>query len=290
MSGTFTVKFIYKGKTAFSDNFSYSTTASELLDEARKNFKVKSGVILHIICKGKKIAFEELDGDDIVTYAHPAFDDSMDLTLGCTVTVVGTNPTKQKLKPKRETNKFCDDGISGVYDGELDARGLRHGKGEITCEDGEVYNGEWKQDVRDGQGACRMSNGAVYEGQFKRNKREGHGTYYCTNGDKYVGGYRAHLRDGNGTYHRSNGDKFVGRYKAGSPNGVGTYYRKKDGSVDVGRYKGENSVVTAIGEGVRWSKDRSMAWSLQNGKEVKEISLTEARETASQMGSTNVPP
>ncbi|KAL7533502.1 hypothetical protein ACHAXR_007915 [Thalassiosira sp. AJA248-18] len=285
-----TVKFTYKGKTAYVDDITHETTEDALFEAARKNFKVKSGYTLHIMYKGKKIAEEILQGEDLITYSSPAFPQGADLTLGAQVTVIGTNPSKQKAKTKQDPNKFCDDGVWGTYEGEKDPKGYRHGKGKLISEDGEIYEGEWKDDKQDGEGGCRYANGAIYEGEFKRGKREGKGTYYCANGDKYVGQYKANLRNGQGTYFiSSTGNTFVGTHVSGKVNGLGTYYWR-DGNVDIGKYKGENAIVTAVGGGVRWSQDRKTAWSLQNGKEIKEVGVAEAREIASQMGFPGVPP
>lgn len=160
----FTVKLTYKGKSVYVDDMTYDTTATELLSECRKNFKVKKDTIIHCKMKSQKIAQEILEGDDIVTYSHPAFDESMGIgRMGAKVMIIGEKKEKKEEK-KRDPYLFNDDGLLGRYEGHLDEAGRRQGQGKITQEDGEVYDGEWLNDKRTGFGTCRYANGAVYEG------------------------------------------------------------------------------------------------------------------------------
>ena len=277
----FTVKLSYKGKTAYVDEITLDVTSTELLGHARKEFKIEKGAVLHLMYKGTKIAQEIMEEEGIVTYAHPAFPEGTSIgRMGAKVTVVGVKPIKKKEK---DPGRFCDDGIWGKYDGDLDANGRRHGKGRMKSEDGEVYEGEWVEDKREGHGTCELANGAVYVGEFKKGKRDGRGTYYCNNGDKYIGDYKKDLRDGQGTYLLKNGDRYVGQYQAGKREGVGTFYWK-DGCVDVGTFvEGKD-----CGDGVRWSKDRDTAYRLMNGKDTGEIELEMAEAFAAKLGFVDV--
>ena len=49
--------------------------------------------------------------------------------------------------------------------------------------DGDVYDGEWKNDKREGHGVMRFSNGDQYEGGWKRGKRHGSGVFTWANGN-----------------------------------------------------------------------------------------------------------
>lgn len=135
----FTVKLSYKGKSAYVDEITLDITAAQLLAKVRESFKIEKGVILHLVYKGAKIAQEVMEDGDIVTYAHPAFPPGTKVgRMGAKVTVVGEKPIK-KINANKDPNRFCDDGIWGDYDGDLDAQGRRHGKGKLVCEDGEIY-------------------------------------------------------------------------------------------------------------------------------------------------------
>ena len=39
--------------------------------------------------------------------------------------------------------------------------------------DGDVYEGDWKEDKRTGKGICKYQNGDVYEGDFLNNNKHG---------------------------------------------------------------------------------------------------------------------
>ena len=43
---------------------------------------------------------------------------------------------------------------------------MRHGSGRFQFSTGEVYEGEYKQDLRHGKGKSTMPDGSVYEGEF----------------------------------------------------------------------------------------------------------------------------
>ena len=47
---------------------------------------------------------------------------------------------------------------------------------------GERYEGEWKNDLKDGKGIHYFPNGERYEGEFKNGNAEGKGIYYYKDG------------------------------------------------------------------------------------------------------------
>jgi hypothetical protein len=64
-------------------------------------------------------------------------------------------------------------------------------------------------------------------------------------------------------------------------------YHWADGRADVGRFVGEADrlpLLAAVGEGVRWTRDRSKASLLRDGVEAEEISADRARHIAEQLG------
>lgn len=84
-------------------------------------------------------------------------------------------------RTKRFTMK--DDGEEGIYEGEFNEKGERHGKGIMHDIDSDtVYEGDWKNDKMDGNGKFTYGKksgykGVSYEGEFKDNDFSGHGNY-----------------------------------------------------------------------------------------------------------------
>jgi hypothetical protein len=152
---------------------------------------------------------------------------------------------------KSRSGKF-----GGNYDGDLNSRGERHGKGSFTADNGNKYEGDWVRDKREGHGKATYNTGDVYIGSWKNCKRHGHGAMYIENGDVYEGKWQNGFKDGPGTY------------------------RWKDGEVDISMYSSDYRV----GEGVRWSEDRRRAFRLIRGNVQEEISLGEANRIANKLG------
>lgn len=144
----------------------------------------------------------------------------------------------------------------GNYDGDMNSRGERHGYGTFVAENGNEYEGEWKNDKRDGEGTAKYNTGDVYIGSWKNCKRHGHGTMYIENGDVYEGMWDNGFKDGPGLY------------------------RWRDGEVDISRYSSDYRV----GEGARWSADKSRAFRLVRGNVQGEIDLGEAARIANNLG------
>ena len=147
-------------------------------------------------------------------------------------------------------------GFGGKYEGDLNARGERDGYGVFVADNGNTYEGEWKNDKRDGHGKAKYNTGDVYIGSWKNCKRHGHGSMYIENGDVYEGGWNNGFKDGPGMY------------------------IWRDGEVDVSRYSSDYRV----GEGVRWSGDRNRAFRLVRGNVQDEIDLDEADQIAAGLG------
>lgn len=72
------------------------------------------------------------------------------------------------------------------YKGWINVDG-RNGKGVRSWADGDVYDGEWKDDKMHGKGERRYANGEVYDGEWKDDERNGKGVLRWTNGDVYDG-------------------------------------------------------------------------------------------------------
>ena len=88
----------------------------------------------------------------------------------------------------------------------------------------------------------------------------------------YCGSWACGRPEGRGTYTSHLGSSFTGVWRRGWANGSGIYHWA-DGRCDISHYHGEADrlpLLAAVGEGVRWSKDRSKAFLLRNGVETGE--------------------
>lgn len=136
-------------------------------------------------------------------------------------------------------------------------------------------------------GSSMLSGGSgrdgTYEGQ--RNERgewEGHGRYTFADGSVYEGQWRANRQEGWGTFWYASGNLYDGQWKAGKKDGHGMF-GYADGRVEVGTYVADQDV----GEGAMWSADRRTAWRIvQDGLEVAEVTLTEAKAIAERCNET----
>ena len=95
----------------------------------------------------------------------------------------------------------------GVYEGEgtlLTKK--RHGKGKMKYANGEIYEGEWRDDVCCGQGELYKPQGYgrayTYKGEWRDNKLNGEGVFT----DPYT--------------------SYVGKFVDGKYNGIGTLTKK----------------------------------------------------------------
>jgi hypothetical protein len=104
--------------------------------------------------------------------------------------------------------KFTD----GVYKGEVDKKGNKHGKGLIIWNDGSSYKGEFKKDLRHGKGLFNWENGESYEGEYTKDERTGIGIYLWPDGSKYEGSFLNGKRHGFGRFQTASGIIYEGQW------------------------------------------------------------------------------
>ena len=169
---------------------------------------------------------------------------------------------------------------NALYKGEFNSRGQKHGHGEMTWSNGDVYKGEFSNDQRHGHGTLTFAQGGEYVGNWTHNQMHGSGTRRYPNGDVYMGTYVQGNRQGTGRFYYANGDLYDGSFVQNRLHGPGRYYyaagqrfegdfrhgkrygkgklQRTDGSLDIFQYVNDERV----GQGVRWSQDRTKAWRL----------------------------
>ena len=57
----------------------------------------------------------------------------------------------------------------GEYFGQLNGRGQKHGNGKMLYDNGNEYEGQWKNNKRDGEGTTKYASGNVYTGEYFQN-------------------------------------------------------------------------------------------------------------------------
>lgn len=104
--------------------------------------------------------------------------------------------------------KFQD----GVYKGQIDKKGRKHGEGIIIWNDGSSYEGSFKKDLRHGTGFFTWKNGESYKGDYLNDIRTGSGIYRWTDGSFYEGSFLRGKRHGFGRFQTSNGIIYEGEW------------------------------------------------------------------------------
>lgn len=188
-----------------------------------------------------------------------------------------TYRSSESEEPDAVTSAFVGDEPSGGCDKPYEEgwrqRGLYEGERN--------ERGEWE-----GIGRYTFGDGSVYEGQWWANRQEGHGTFWYASGNLYDGQWRAgkflqHVSQSTTAVHSATPALNTFPFpRAGRKDGRGTF-GYADGRVEVGTYVAD----TDVGEGAMWSSDRRTAWRiLQDGLEVAEISIAEAKRIAERIG------
>ena len=110
----------------------------------------------------------------------------------------------------------------GEYRGSVNPKGRRYGFGVMTYKNGEVYEGEWKNDVRSGKGKMTYKNGDVYEGEWEYDSARGQGKMTYADGSEYTGGWWDGKIHGYGKMIYANGDIEEGTWSFGHPSSTKT--------------------------------------------------------------------
>ena len=123
---------------------------------------------------------------------------------------------------------------NGTYVGEVDFNGKLHGKGVFTFNNGDRYEGGYKEGLKHGKGKFTWADGNEYEGEFEDDMRCGTGVYCYKNGNRYEGQWKDNVKDGIGVFYYSNGDRYDGAFSVSLRHGRGVYHYRNGCILDCG--------------------------------------------------------
>ena len=138
-----------------------------------------------------------------------------------------------------------------IYEGEF-KNGKQDGKGIYYYFYGDRYDGEWKNDKREGKAIYYYYDGNRYDGGWKNDKFEVKGIYYFKSGSRYEGDFHNDKFEGKGIYYFNNGNRYEGEWKKDKKEGKGIFYYN-DGDREMGDYLndkkiGKHIILTVNGE------------------------------------------
>lgn len=73
----------------------------------------------------------------------------------------------------------------GVYEGERNENGERHGDGKTLLPNGDMYVGQYRNGLRHGKGVYVFRNGARYNGDWRHGQKYGQGIFWYPDGTRY---------------------------------------------------------------------------------------------------------
>jgi len=147
-----------------------------------------------------------------------------------------------------------------MYEGEFKDN-LAYGKGsfEKMSADGDPdyfkYEGEWEDNLPEGKGIHYNGLGEVYNGEFSRGMKNGYGEQKLIKKYVYNGGFSENKFDGEGqyTYLDDTGRYYKGSFKDGHFHGLGVYSFENGDLYEGGYYNGKkhgHGVLTMNAKGI----------------------------------------
>jgi hypothetical protein len=130
-----------------------------------------------------------------------------------------------------------------VYDGNW-KDGKQHGHGVFVTLDGDIYNGGWNEGLYHGYGVFVWSAGKVYRGDYVNGERHGRAVMTWPYGANYQGEYANDKRNGQGIYVYADGRCYTGEYRDERCHGYGQLKATDgtiiyDGAWEFGEYLGK---------------------------------------------------
>jgi len=125
---------------------------------------------------------------------------------------------------------------SATYQGEFNDKHEKHGQGVLTWDDGDRFEGTFKNDVKV-SGTFTWNCGDRYTGDWKNSLMDGKGVYYYKDGRKYDGEWRGGFKEGFGIFTWPSGGSYEGGFQQDKCSGLGIM-READGRVYSGEWLG----------------------------------------------------
>jgi hypothetical protein len=110
---------------------------------------------------------------------------------------------------------------------------IMNGFGGYTFENGNRYEGYWKDGAFNGHGIFNWKNGGSYDGEWKDGLKSGNGFDVYSDGSTYEGAFQNGMRNGHGIMKWPDNKQYDGEWLDGEANGPGTFIsatgEKKEG-------------------------------------------------------------
>ncbi len=113
--------------------------------------------------------------------------------------------------------------------------GIREGKGKMTLQNGNVYEGNFSRGRMSGDGVMTYNNGERYTGQWVNDVPNGTGKYFFKGRERYEGNFTNGEFDGQGTMYYPDGAYYTGGWKQNRKHGAGRLHYT-DGTVNQGTW------------------------------------------------------
>ena len=113
--------------------------------------------------------------------------------------------------------------VTEGYIGDRNFNGKAHGNGRYTFDNGDVYEGDWVDDIMVGKGKFISADGNVYEGDWVDDKMTGKGNFKFASGDSYEGDWLCGMRTGKGKFTYGNGNVYEGGFLNNASVGDGLF-------------------------------------------------------------------
>ena len=95
--------------------------------------------------------------------------------------------------------------------------------GIAVWDEGDFYQGEFKNNLKNGIGTYRWPDGTNYQGYFKNNQIDGYGEINFSNGNSYIGEFNEGYLSGWGKFIWEDKKCYIGNYKENKKNGFGIF-------------------------------------------------------------------
>jgi hypothetical protein len=158
-----------------------------------------------------------------------------------------------------------------IYMGDF-KNNLRHGVGICFYFNGSAYKGDWQGDKQHGNGELTYADGTTRKGIWSKNiyqgssipgkPEDGPKPPVAPVNKKFEGCQSGNCQNGIGTYIYANGSKYVGDFQNGKANGIGkiSYFDGDvyEGEIENGALHGKGMMISANGNKVRgiWESGR----------------------------------